>query len=284
MVASCCIHPIDLTKVRLQLVGEGIRGHAKPSAIGMMRTIAVQDGFRALYSGLSASLTRQATYGTARIGLFSAFSDKLKRMQGGGDLSMGKSFLAGFGSGVVASAIGNPFDVALVRMQSDSLKPAHLRHNYRGVVNAVYRIATEEGVRALWSGYPPTLLRAIGMNVGMMSSYDQAKQAITKINGDGVTTQLASSAVAGFFCAFFSLPFDMLKTRLQNQKIDKITGRMPYKNVFDCGKQILMKEGLLSFWTGFFTYYSRCAPHAMIILLVREQFLNGYDGLFGTAD
>ena len=35
--------------------------------------------------------------------------------------------------------------------------------------------------------------------------------------------------------------------------------------------QIYTEEGVLRFWRGFSTYYGRCAPHAMIILLVREQ-------------
>lgn len=114
----------------------------------------------------------------------------------------------------------------------------------------------------------------------MMASYDQAKQTITKYNGSGLSTNLASSAVAGFFCAFLSLPFDMMKTRLQNMKTDPATGLKPYKNVLDCGRKILVNEGPFAFWRGFFTFYARCAPHAMIILMVREQLYKAYDSAF----
>ena len=73
MFASSCIHPIDLTKVRLQLIGAGSSGGVRPSAISVMGNIVKTEGAAGLYRGLSASLTRQATYGTARIGLVSGF-------------------------------------------------------------------------------------------------------------------------------------------------------------------------------------------------------------------
>lgn len=72
---------------------------------------------------LSASLMRQAVYGTARLGLHREFSDRMKASQGGGALPAWKSVLSSMGSGAIASVIGTPFDVSLVRMQADSLKP-----------------------------------------------------------------------------------------------------------------------------------------------------------------
>lgn len=161
IIASCAIHPIDLTKVRLQLIGEGTRSTVRPSAFSVAANVVRTEGVSALYAGLSASITRQATYGTARIGLHTAFSAKLKAMQGGGDLPLYKSFAASFASGAIGSVIGNPCDVALVRMQSDGLKPLAERRGYTGVFNAIFRIAKEEGPRVLWYGFPPTLMRAI---------------------------------------------------------------------------------------------------------------------------
>ena len=32
---------------------------------------------------------------------------------------------------------------------------------------------------------------------------------------------------------------------------------MPYANVLDCGRQILAKEGVLTFWRGLSAYYVR---------------------------
>lgn len=270
MFASTCIHPIDLVKVRLQV------GGADATAFGILRNVVSTNGITGLYAGLSASLMRQATYGTARIGLHTVFSRKLKERRGNDEpLPVYLSFASAFASGAMASAIGNPFDVALVRFQGDGLLPPAERRGYTNVINAVTRIVREEGFSALYHGYPPTLMRAIGMNVGMMASYDQAHDRIAKWNGLNRGTDLMSSAVAGFFCAFFSLPFDMMKSRLQFMTEGQ------YKGVGDVFVKILRHEGVLTFWRGFGAYYLRCAPHAMIILMTRAQLIRWWDEKIG---
>ncbi len=124
---------------------------------------------------------RQAVYGTARLGLHREFSDRLKAAQGGGDLSALKSAGSAMVAGALASVIGTPFDVSLVRMQADGMKPMAERRGYKNVFDALMRISREEGVLKLWRGFEPTAFRAVAMNVGMMASYDQAKQVIGKV-------------------------------------------------------------------------------------------------------
>ena len=43
----------------------------------------------------------------------------------------------------------------------------------------------------------------------------------------------------------------------------------------------LKTKGFTAFWRGFGAFYSRCAPHAMIILVSREQIINMYNKQFG---
>jgi hypothetical protein len=46
------IHPIDLTKTRLQLVGQSLEaGAAKPSALSVARSILAAEGVSGLYAG-----------------------------------------------------------------------------------------------------------------------------------------------------------------------------------------------------------------------------------------
>ena len=132
-----------------------------------------QDGFLSLYSGLSASLMRQAVYGTARIGLHRSISDKMVDMNGGKPVSFYMKTLSGMLSGAIAVCIGTPFDVALVRMQADSMRPVAERFNYKNAFDALIRIAREEGPGKLYSGLSPNVLRGMAMNVGMMSCYDE---------------------------------------------------------------------------------------------------------------
>lgn len=74
--------------------------------------------------------------------------------------------------------MGNPADLALVRMQADSRLPVEERRNYTGVFNAFGRIVKDEGFFALWRGAVPTVVRAIVLNLAMLSSYDEVKEQI----------------------------------------------------------------------------------------------------------
>ena len=64
------------------------------------------------------------------------------------------------------------------------------------------------------------------------------------------------------------------------QKPDIETGKLPYKGIIDCATKIVQKEGVLGFWGGFSAYYTRTAPHAMIILLSIESITQVYRSIF----
>jgi solute carrier family 25 oxoglutarate transporter 11 len=77
MVATTCIQPIDMIKVRLQLAGEGVKTGPKPTPLSVTREIIAAGKVMDLYTGLSAGLLRQAVYTTARLGFFDTFMKTL---------------------------------------------------------------------------------------------------------------------------------------------------------------------------------------------------------------
>lgn len=285
--ASIVIHPMDLAKVRMQLFGQLNPGKPVPGFASILTTMVQNDGVASVYKGVDAAIGRQMVYGTARIGLHRAFSEKLKEMNDGKPISFAMKTLSGMASGSIAVCIGTPFDIALVRLQSDSMAPVAERKNYKNVFDALTRTATEEGAGALYKGLMPNILRGMSMNVGMLACYDQAKETVAKllndpmIDGPALPTQIGASLVAGFTAAAFSMPFDLIKSRMMAQKADPVTGKLPYSGVADCAVQIAKKEGPIGFFSGFSAYYGRCAPHAMIILLSIESITKGYRNLVG---
>merc|ERR1711862_757564 len=132
MFATCCIQPIDMVKVRIQLLA-GTAEAAGPVTIAsnMLRT----EGFGAFYTGLSAGLTRQVVYTGARLGLFDKFTASMKTP--GKPLGFAKNSVAALGAGGIAALLGNPADLALIRMQADSMLPAAERRGYTHVGNAL---------------------------------------------------------------------------------------------------------------------------------------------------
>lgn len=273
MTATVAIQPLDMIKVRLQLAGEGVRTGPKPSAFGVARDIVTSGKVLDLYTGLSAGLLRQAVYTTARLGFFDTFLKTLNKKAESANrpVSFGERAGAGLAAGGIAAMIGNPADLALVRMQSDGLKPVDKRANYRGVVDALMRISRYEGIGALWAGALPTVVRAMSLNLGQLAFFSESKAQLAKRTSLSSQNQtFAASAIAGFFASFLSLPFDFIKTRLQKQQKDPHTGRLPYKGVLDCAGKVVRDEGWLRFYRGFGTYYVRIAPHAMVTLIVAD--------------
>lgn len=260
MCATSVIQPIDTVKVRIQILSEGGSKGLNPVAIA--KEILAKEGPKSFYKGLDSALFRQATYGTARLGLYKAIFEYRERTHG--KVSFMEKVGISWTAGALACLVGNPADLALVRFQSDAMLPEAERRNYRHVFDAFGRIIKEEGFMALYTGLIPTITRAIAMNVGMLSTFDQAKETINSMKTEQNTmmTRIQASAIAGMCCSFLSLPFDNVKTKLQKMKATN--GVYPYAGVADCLKQTIAREGVQGLWVGLPTYYVRVAPHAMI--------------------
>ena len=150
MVATTVIQPIDMIKVRLQLAGEGVKTGPKPTPLSVTREVIAAGKVLDLYTGLSAGLLRQAVYTTARLGFFDTFMKGLtaKAEEEGRKIGFRERAGAGLTAGGLAAFVGNPADLALIRMQSDGFKPVAERANSKGVGDALMRISRNEGV--LW--------------------------------------------------------------------------------------------------------------------------------------
>lgn len=269
MLSWLVIHPADVIKVRMQLsgsAGSGAAGAAgaaggAPRYSGVLHavsTISRTEGLSAMYSGLSAALTRQVTYTTLRLGLYSSLRDA----RAGAEqrtLSMGEKFAVGTVAGGVASAISTPVEVSMVRMYSDGAAPAAQRRGYRNVGDALVRIAREEGVFGLWRGATPTIVRSMVVNCVQLGTYDQAKEAYGRFGmRDGVPLHVAASATSGFCYSVATLPIDSAKTRLQNQR-ELADGSLKYRSLGQTVATVVREEGVLALWRGFMPYFSRCA-------------------------
>ena len=70
-------------------------------------------------------------------------------------------------AGGLGAIVGNPADIALIRMQAEKTMPEEQKRNYKSVSNAVTRIVKEEGIMTLWRGSTPTVARAMSVTFGM---------------------------------------------------------------------------------------------------------------------
>lgn len=285
-LATLVIQPIDTVKVRIQLVSEGAhlaKEKVSTSPFDIAKRLYAKEGFRTFYQGLDSALLRQATYATARLGIYKKCVDHFKAKGNKKEISFGEKVISSLVAGFLGSLIGNPMDLILVRCQADGLLPPEQRRNYKNAIDALIRICREEGVLALWRGGAPTVLRAMSVNLGTLAPFDEVKDRINKWTGthDTMPTRLTASAVAGIVGSVMCLPFDNVKTKLQKMKAGP-DGKLPYKGIADCFAQSIKNEGVAGLWVGLPTFYFRVAPHAMITLLCQDyitDYVNTYRGL-----
>ncbi|KAL9653774.1 hypothetical protein ABK040_008639 [Willaertia magna] len=261
MISTTVNHPSDVLKTTMQLMGEnkpGVKVGQNPFPIAI--DLVKREGFSKLYVGLTAALLRQATYGATRLGVFQVTMDYLNSKYQ--STSFFTKWFVGLMSGGIAAFVGCPSDLALIRMVSG-------KYTYNHVFDALYKICRDEGVARMWRGSSPTVIRAMIFNSVQLSTYAQSKQILLEngiIKSDNMNCHIISSLIASLFSSAASLPVDLAKTKLQSMK-DVI-----YKNSFDVMQKTVRQEGVMALWKGFWPFYLRQGPHAVLTFVILEQF------------
>ena len=126
-----------------------------------------------------------------------------------------------------------------------------------------------QGISGFYRGLQANVMRAMVLNGTKMSCYDQIQGMIkdTKLIPAGLPTQFCAAFTAGFFMACTVSPFDMVRTRLMSQPVDKKV----YKGFLDCVIKILAKDGLKGLYAGFIPIWARFAPTTTLQLVIFEQ-------------
>jgi len=274
--ATCCIQPIDMVKVRIQLQTGKVNANPVNIAATMLRT----EGVTIFYRGLSAAVFRQLTYGMTRLGVFRTLTN---RYTPAGKTAADIDFLTKVGcsltAGGIGALVGTPAEVALIRMQADTVCPEADRRGYKNVVDALLRIGREEGLNGFFTGATPTIVRGLSINLGMLMTYDTYKKWNSSWAGEGTqSNRFFSGFLSGWTAATVSLPFDFIKTRLQKQA-PLPDGTMPYKGVLDCMRKVAAEEGIGAFYQGYFTFVVRIAPHIMLTWVFMDNVKGMLDGL-----
>ncbi|XP_061365809.1 mitochondrial uncoupling protein 5-like [Gastrolobium bilobum] len=303
IIAGSTTHPLDLIKVRMQLQGENLSLSVNPNPMQNLRPafafhshspilppppppissstipgpisvgmrIVQSEGIAALFSGVSATVLRQTLYSTTRMGLYDVIKQKWTDPELG-TMPLSRKIAAGLVAGGIGAAVGNPADVAMVRMQADGRLPAGERRNYKSVFNAIRSMSNQEGIVSLWRGSGLTVNRAMIVTASQLASYDQFKETILEKGWikDGLGTHVAASFAAGFVASVASNPVDVIKTRVMNMKV--VAGETPpYNGALDCAIKTVRAEGPMALYKGFIPTMSRQGPFTVVLFVTLEQ-------------
>jgi solute carrier family 25 protein 34/35 len=176
--------------------------------------------------------------------------------------SFGINIASGASSGIIGAAAGSPFFLVKTRLQSFSpVYPVGTQHNYRNAWDGLSRIYKAEGVKGLYRGVGPAMVRTgFGSSV-QLPTYFFAKRNLQKhlAMEDGPALHLMSSACSGFVVCCVMHPPDTVMSRMYNQ-----TGNL-YKGAFDCLSRTIRTEGFFAIYKGFFAHLARILPHTVRI-------------------
>ncbi|CAF1203233.1 unnamed protein product [Didymodactylos carnosus] len=270
-IVSSILNPFDVIKIRLQLNDEKAKlytlqgGHFRQ----VVKTIIQNEGgVISLWTrGLTASIMREITYSSLRIGLYEAIrnynhkDDKRKP-------SLGKKILSGALGGAVASSLTNPCDVVKIRLQNERGKTTGQR--YSNTFSAFSTILKEEGFfRGWYQGVSATVLRAAILTASQLSTYDHSKVILTAnfpqyFQQHHPQTHVVSALISGLVTSLITQPFDCIKTRYMNDP------NQMYSNVYDCVLKTIKNEGILAFYKGFSGYFLRLGSHFIMSLPLLE--------------
>ncbi|XP_026474609.1 mitochondrial uncoupling protein 2-like [Ctenocephalides felis] len=287
-IADFLSFPLDTAKVRLQVQGEVVPvarnimldasgqavvaeapGLRYKGVIGTMGTIARQEGFKALYNGLSAGLQRQMCFSSVRLGLYDSVKDfYTKLLYDTKDVSMqlGARILAGATTGSMCVLFAQPTDVVKVRYQAQIRNPG-VGARYKSTPHAYKSIFKEEGLRGLWRGTAPNVCRNGIVNISEIVCYDLVKDLLMQHlhMKDGVPCHFTSAVIAGFCTTVVASPVDVIKTRYMNAP------KGQYNGAIDCTVRLLRSEGASAFYKGFVPSFMRLVSWNICMWITYEQ-------------
>jgi len=273
MIISFFFNPMDVIKVRLQLqnqlekvsvahfYGAQTRYHGFSHAAV---TIIKEEGVQGLMKGITASMIRELSYSSLRLGLYDPIKNFLApNTKDKNDFTLMQKIMAGALSGAIGSSIVNPTDLVKIRFQKvrkGDPKP------YNNTFHGFWSIFKNEGgLAGLYRGVLPTTLRASVLTSAQLSSYDHSKRLLLKHGylPDGYYCHLAASIISGLVTTTATNPVDIVKTRWMGE-------RQLYKGPLDVFVQIVLKEGPHALFKGWVPNYLRLGPHFIFSLPLYE--------------
>lgn len=244
MLISGILSPMDVIKVRLQTQAPP---PAVPKYLGFthaFRTILREEGYRrGLMRGFTASMMREASYSSLRMGLYDMIKIMLASPNTGkDDFTLVQKIAAGCISGATGSVVATPTDLVKIRFQAYNATTN--RNPYAHSLEAFVDIWRTGGIKGLYSGATPTVARAAILTGSQLSSYDHSKRLMLRSGWfrDTPSTHLIASIISGLVTCTAVNPADVIKTRIMCD-----ASKTLYKNPVDCAIKTMRQEGPRAF-------------------------------------
>ncbi|XP_069692225.1 mitochondrial uncoupling protein Bmcp isoform X1 [Periplaneta americana] len=160
-----------------------------------------------------------------------------------------------------------PIDTTKTRLQIQGQKidSKHAELKYRGMTDALLQISKQEGVKALYSGIGPAVLRQATYGTIKFGTYYSLKGLVSHGTGDeDVRVNVCCAVVAGMVSSAIANPTDVLKVRMQ------VLGTQSQRGIVGCFQEVYRQEGVAGLWRGVGPTAQRAAVIAAVELPVYD--------------
>lgn len=316
LCTSLFMTPLDVVKTRLQvqqklllsnkcyLYCNGLMDHLCPCGPATLQNvqkfngtadafikIVKAEGVTSLWSGLSPTLVLAIP---TTVLYFVSYEQMRVRLKDYHMTSTGQDpdtyrlpvwipLFAGSSARILAVTVVNPLELIRTKMQSEKM-------SYREVGSAFTAMLKQHGLRGLFKGLTPTIMRDTPFSAIYWTSYESFKKA-KNITNPNFFEAFVGGALAGTLAALFTCPFDVIKTHQQIEFGEKFLyytngnrngngGKKPMTSMKQTMQNIWKTSGLRGFFAGLAPRLFKVAPACAIMISTFEygkEFFHAYN-------
>jgi len=292
MTTSLMMTPFDVVKTRLQaqqklllsnkcfVYCNGLMDHICPcfpngnsnkpqihfkGTVDAFVKISRYEGVKSFWSGLGPTLVLALPTTVLYFVAYEQFRIRLKefnmRRTGSKELPLWVPLVAGCSARVLSVTCVNPLELIRTKMQSQKM-------SYSEIGSAVRIILKDQGILGLWKGWFPTVLRDVPFSSIYWSTYETCK-TLKGVEEPSVEFSFMAGALSGSVAAFFTVPFDVVKTHQQIEIGEKVIyNDKPAKPIgtFESMHKIYQSHGIRGLFSGLTPRLLRVAPACAIMI------------------
>ncbi|KAJ8900713.1 hypothetical protein NDN08_000014 [Rhodosorus marinus] len=168
----------SVVRVPQEVLKQRIQADIYPNIMTALPTLFRQDGPMGLYTGYTATISRDVPWNALSFLFHAQFKRLFARFQGRTPNNDENLALASF-SGSMAAVIMTPVDVVKTRLMTQKAGETA----YKGIVGTFSKIIAEEGAGALFKGLVPRILFLAPLAGITLSVYEAITRVMLKKNG-----------------------------------------------------------------------------------------------------
>lgn len=276
VTTALIVQPFDVVKTRLQAPTLGVSTTTTATASSSFgggtwegfRSVAVRDGWRGLWKGLSPTLV----LAVPSTGIYYSLYDHLKSSTMLTSYSgPAAPFVAGITSRTLAASLTSPLEMIRTYRQGTGQSSSF------GIARSVI---SSHGLRGLWLGLSPTLLRDVPFSGLYWLGFERIKADLASGPGIiGPPAAFIAGMISGSIAGAVTIPVDVIKTKMQ---VDPLNGSRD--SATDVVREIMRTEGWRGFTRGLAARVLKVAPACAVMISTYEVFKAMYAAEFPLDD